>query len=189
MARQFQLRLVGAGVGAPDPADLTPEIRAALVQLADDLDDETCIVLTRAGVLPARADPADPTLFHLCNGEAATRTGALYIPRWDSAARVLTFGGRIVKQFERPSPNQEAILNSFEEAGWPCRVDDPLPPKDEIAPKTRLHDTIRWLNRNQKDRLLRFLGDGTGEGVRWRPVATGALVLPGDAAKPQRRAA
>jgi hypothetical protein len=30
-----------------------------------------------------------------------------------------------------------------------------------------LHDTITTLNRHQKHRLIRFLGDGSGQGVRW----------------------
>jgi hypothetical protein len=30
-----------------------------------------------------------------------------------------------------------------------------------------LHDTINTLNRHQKHLLVHFLGDGTGEGVRW----------------------
>jgi len=33
--------------------------------------------------------------------------------------------------------------------------------------KRRLHDTINSLNRNQKQSLIRFLGDGKGEGIRW----------------------
>ena len=33
--------------------------------------------------------------------------------------------------------------------------------------KRRLHDTIRSLNRNQKEGRLRFKGDGTGEGIVW----------------------
>jgi hypothetical protein len=66
-----------------------------------------------------------------------------------------------------PAPNQELILGCFEEEGWPPRIDDPLPPHPELAAKRRLHATITTLNRHHKHRLLRFLGDGSGEGVRW----------------------
>ena len=43
----------------------------------------------------------------------------------------------------------------------------PLPPQVGQDPKRRLHDTINSLNRKQKARLIRFQGDGSGEGVRW----------------------
>jgi hypothetical protein len=56
---------------------------------------------------------------------------------------------------------------AFEEEHWPPRIDDPLPKNPELLPKRRLHDAIKSLNRNQKRSLIRFMGDGTGEGVRW----------------------
>jgi hypothetical protein len=73
----------------------------------------------------------------------------------------------LVKQFKLPSPNQEMILMALEEEHWPVRIDDPLPPSKKLDAKQRLHDTIKNLNRNQKQRLIRFMGDGTGQGVRW----------------------
>jgi hypothetical protein len=91
-------------------------------------------------------------------------------PRWDCDLREIRFAGQLVKQFKLPSPNQEAILMTFEEEGWKCRIDDPLPPHPQCDPKQRLHDTIRSLNRNQKAKLLRFKGDGTGEGILWEPI-------------------
>ncbi len=60
---------------------------------------------------------------------------------------------------------------AFQEEGWPVRIDDPLPPVSESEPKQRLRETIRSLNRNQKERLVRFKGDGTGEGVLWEPYS------------------
>ncbi len=66
-----------------------------------------------------------------------------------------------------PAANQEAILAAFQEEGWCPRIDDPLAPKLNQDSKRRLHDTINSLNRNQKHALIRFLGDGKGEGVRW----------------------
>jgi hypothetical protein len=89
------------------------------------------------------------------------------LPRWDSSRHELRVGGRLVKQFKQPSPNQETILMAFEEEHWPARIDDPLPPVAEQCPKRRLHDAIKCLNRNHKNRLVRFRGDGTGEGVVW----------------------
>jgi hypothetical protein len=89
------------------------------------------------------------------------------IPRWDADNRMVTYNGIVVKQFKLPSPNQVAILAAFEEEGWPTRIDDPLPPRSDVDPKQRLHDTLRSINRNQRHRLLFFRGDGTGNGIIW----------------------
>jgi hypothetical protein len=88
-------------------------------------------------------------------------------PTWDRDLQELRWGGHVVKQFKVPSPNQETILSAFQEEGWPPRIDDPLPPQFDQDPKRRLHDTINTLNRSQKKALIRFLGDGSGQGIRW----------------------
>jgi hypothetical protein len=92
-------------------------------------------------------------------------------PRWDAQRRELYLDGQLVKRFRLPSPNQELILTVFEEERWPVRIDDPLPCHAEQDPKRRLHDTIKSLNRNQKFPLLRFMGDGTGQGICWDRAA------------------
>jgi hypothetical protein len=91
----------------------------------------------------------------------------LLVPKWDRDRQELKIGSIIVKRFKVPAGNQEAILAAFEEEAWPTRIDDPLPPHREQSPKRRLQETIKSLNRNQKRPLLRFLGDGSGQGVRW----------------------
>jgi hypothetical protein len=88
-------------------------------------------------------------------------------PYWDRDRQELRVGQLVVKQFKVPAPNQEIILAAFHEENWPVRIDDPLPPRADLEPKRRLHDTINSLNRNQKSELMRFLGDGSGQGVRW----------------------
>ena len=92
-------------------------------------------------------------------------------PKWDRDRRELRLGGHLVKVFKLPSPMQEAILMAFEEEHWPPKIDDPLPVHPDLIPKRRLHDTIKGLNRNQKSCLIRFTGDGTGEGIRWELVS------------------
>ena len=92
------------------------------------------------------------------------------LPKWDRDRRQLRFDGQVVKEFKLPSPNQEAVLMALEEDGWPARIDDPLSPSPNLDPRRRLHDTIKALNRNQKRTLLRFMGDGSGEGIRWEPI-------------------
>ena len=180
MVGQPQLRLIGAGA-----IELASEVRAALARLAEDQDDEACFVVTRAGIVWARTNPADPTTLSLC-GDA---NDALCTPRWDPKNRILSFGGRIVKRFGRLSPNQEAILNAFEEEGWPHRIHDPLPPSGETVPKLRLRDAIRWMNKGHECRALRFFGDGTAHGVCWELLASDAELLNGFPAEKLRRAA
>jgi hypothetical protein len=99
----------------------------------------------------------------ISNGDA--RSGL--IPYWDCVRQELRLGRDVVKVFKLYCPNQATILACFEEEHWPTRIDDPLPRRDDIEPKQRLHDTIKSLNRNQKCRLIRFRGDGTGQGIRW----------------------
>jgi hypothetical protein len=95
-------------------------------------------------------------------------------PHWDPDLQELRYNGLLVKHFKVPAPNQEMILAAFEEEGWPPRIDDPLPPQFQLDCKRRLHDTINSLNRNHKSSGIRFMGDGTGEGVRWTRIDRGA---------------
>jgi hypothetical protein len=95
------------------------------------------------------------------------------VPHWDRDRQELRFGDILVKQFKVPAPNQEIILSSFEEEGWPARIDDPLPPQPNQDSKRRLHDTINALNRSHRQPLIRFLGDGSGEGIRWERTSGG----------------
>lgn len=148
--------------------------------------DRVCFVLTEEGQAFASAfegaavDRLEERNGHVRNGQVpVARHGdpnatidlavAITIPSWDRVRRELRWGDVMVKQFKVPSPNQETILGVFEEEHWPPRIDDPLSPKLELDPKRRLHDTINTLNRNQKNALLRFFGDGSGQGIRWTP--------------------
>jgi hypothetical protein len=92
------------------------------------------------------------------------------LPYWDAMRRELTVDGQIVKRFRLPARNQEAVLLAFEEEGWPSRVLDPLPPQTGRCSKRRLHETIKALNRSRLARIIRFHGDGTGQGVLWEWV-------------------
>ena len=89
------------------------------------------------------------------------------LPHWDSMRHELNWQGRLVKRFKHRSPNQEAVLAAFQEEGWPFKVDDPLTQVDDCDPKRRLNDTIKGLNHHQDSKLIRFRGDGTGEGIIW----------------------
>jgi hypothetical protein len=132
-----------------------------------------CLVLTPAGERVARrmamraSGRPRSDQRKIVRAETIGRT----IPHWDRDRRELRLGSRLIKQFKLPSPNQEMILTVFDEENWPARIDDPLSPSTTVNTKQRLHDTIKNLNRNQKQRLIRFLGDGTGQGVRWELIA------------------
>ncbi|MFC1597133.1 hypothetical protein ACFL5Q_04230 [Planctomycetota bacterium] len=149
-------------------------------QCGMNLYPESCFVLTPLGVefaervLSRQEDasatngsrPTEATRRRVrCNGEYPEDRGEL--PCWDPQRRELRFRGFLVKRFKLPSPNQVAVLAAFEEECWPPRIDDPLPPHPGQDSKRRLSDTIKSLNRSQKKPLLRFKGDGAGEGVIW----------------------
>lgn len=89
------------------------------------------------------------------------------VPHWDPVCRELRIGRVIIRRFRRSAPNQELILSRFQEYEWRRRIEDPLPPKEEIHPAARLHDAIKFLNRGLRPALIRFSGDGTGTGVVW----------------------
>lgn len=124
--------------------------------------DRLCLVLTEAGAACARAARPDSV------APSPEGKGAGQAPRWDGVLRELWVGRTMVKRFRRPAPNQECVLATFEEQGWPPRIDDPLSHPFDEAAKERLHDTIKNLNRHQVPLLVRFQGDGTGRGVCWR---------------------
>jgi hypothetical protein len=153
----------------------------------------TRFLLTDAGLDLVGDNRSTPTLLKFApraeTRDAGEGTAAASMPRWDGKASVLYFGRQVVKRYSRASRNQEIILHTFEEEGWPHRIDDPLSPSGSVDPKRRLHDTIKWLNRNHEVRLLWFFGDGTGEGIRWKTVAHGHAARSASAAIRVRRAA
>jgi hypothetical protein len=140
------------------------------------LPKRTCFVITDRGMActaellrSAAKRPANENHNAHANGGPSFGNGEPHVatPTWDSDRQQLRVGRIIVKEFKVPAANQEAILAAFQEEGWCPRIDDPLAPKLNQDSKRRLHDTINSLNRNQKHALIRFLGDGKGEGVRW----------------------
>jgi len=144
---------------------LTPAGLEVATQL---LHEEPASALPSAPPTPQSAPQAGPA-YHAedhQNGHAAPP-----VPHWDGARHQFRLSGILIKEFKVQSPNQETVLAAFQEEGWPPRIDDPLPLHADIDPKRRLHDTIKSLNRNQKNRLVRFMGDGSGEAVRWELIA------------------
>jgi hypothetical protein len=76
----------------------------------------------------------------------------------------------VVKRFRKHSPNQELLLQAFDEAGWPAEIDDPLPMTDDIVPEERLRETVKQLQRTVTPRTIRFGVTGGGRRAYWRVV-------------------
>ncbi len=155
------------------------------------LSRRTCLVLTDAGVVAVGGQVRDDSRFERDMGAIVTSAwpehrpvsfpalmAAETKPLWDRDRQQLRVGKVIVKQFKVPAANQESVLAAFQEEGWPPRIDDPLSPQPDQDPKRRLHDTINSLNRSQKHPLIRFLGDGSGQGVRWEFISNGHAPTP-----------
>ena len=143
--------------------------------------DRSCIVLTEKGLEFVVGSAGETTVaissngYHGVNGlledhPAKPATKLHPAPHWDRQRQELRLGEFLVKRFKVPAPNQELVLATFQEEGWPPRIDDPIPPHPDLDPKRRLHDTINALNRCQLNILIRFQGDGSGQGVRWEPL-------------------
>ena len=158
-------------VEVTQPCDTTRKFRSAKT-LA--FTRRSCFSISEAGLSLVGRDSVGEVLPVSPRCDPAT----LDLPRWDGESHVLYARGQIVKQFRVPSPSQELILAAFQEEGWPRIIFDPLVPSPNQVPKQRLRETIRCLNRNQKNRLVRFQGDGSGQGVGWQLIDAAALPLP-----------
>jgi len=173
---------------------LAGKIESALAHLAEACEHAREVMaeanaLLRGTVAKAAEDRADTIPFALQESQFAA--GTAITPHWNAESRVLSVGGRIVKRFRVPSRNQQAVLSAFEEEGWPHRIDDPLPYRAGLKAKYRLHFTIGRLNRGGAQPVIRFLGDGTGEGICWEYCEAASVSLPQVANAPgeKRRAA
>ena len=132
------------------------------------LTERTCLILTDFGV--SAAQHTIETIQSRPFVQADQPLNEPLKPRWDTVRHELRLGNVLVKKFKWRAANQEAILNAFEEDGWPAHIDDPLTQSAQVNPKRRLSDAIKCLNRKQQNPLIRFCGDGTGEGVLWELV-------------------
>lgn len=92
-------------------------------------------------------------------------------PNWDQRRRELRYGNQLIKHFRVPAPNQETILQAFQEEGWPTCIDDPLPPQKGVTTKGRLQATIKSLNHGHQAKLIKFHGNGNGIQVYWETVS------------------
>jgi len=140
-------------VGAESIRSLLRSNRAHIPASASGLRDEP----EGPQSLPSMVGPPAPSVL-------------VVTPEWDAIHRELRFAGQVVKRYRVPARNQAAILDAFQEDGWPEFIDDPIPPDGNQDPKHRLSVTIKSLNRNQLLPLLRFHGNGNGLQVYWEAV-------------------
>lgn len=82
--------------------------------------------------------------------------------KWEN--RILKLNGKEIAKYKPAAKNQIAILDAFEEEGWPKRIDDPLVPT-QTDPGAKLRETIRGLN--DKQGFIEFKADGESQGVEW----------------------
>lgn len=134
------------------------------------LNRHACLIVTDSGAtllrqrLSTESTSASPELHpgHTVANPAAGRR-----PNWDPGRRELRVGQTVVKRFRVPAPNQELVLQVFEEEGWPHSIDDPLPPVLELDAQQRLRATIKSLNRSHLTPLIRFHANGGGQVICW----------------------
>ena len=89
-------------------------------------------------------------------------------PEWDRNSGLLRYNGEVIRKFRqlKKSANVVAILDAFQEAGWPNRIDMPTQLRGGSAPDERLRDSVKSLNSSLTG--IRFFSDGTGTGIEWR---------------------
>jgi hypothetical protein len=133
---------------------------------ANVVETAWCLWCAPGTVLAFQVDPSLLPLVQL------PKTPLRNVPRWDPEERTLRLGGRLLLEFRRRSaPFREALLNAFQEAGWPRMIPAPAVFRCKYGDSERLKDTVRKLNGKLFTPLIRFRRDGTGEGVRWERLA------------------
>ena len=103
----------------------------------------------------------------LASGGRGRSTAAT--PHWNNDTKKLSYLNQTVREVVRPKQayNIVTILNAFQDAGWPHRIDDPFgrKPSDD----TRRRD-ISNLNKGLRNGRLKFACDGNGTGFVWNKI-------------------
>ncbi len=89
------------------------------------------------------------------------------LPHWDRETRELRYRGEVVRRVARlkQAGNIVPILDAFEAAGWPLRIDDPHRASRKGA--DGLRRDVSSLNEGLEKPRIKFASDGTGTGVVW----------------------
>lgn len=91
------------------------------------------------------------------------------IPQWDEEARELRYRGKVVRTVRRPKQARSivTILQEFEAAGWPRRIDDPI--QHRSSDESRRRD-VYSLNTGLDTSTIKFACDGNRTGITWAPI-------------------
>jgi hypothetical protein len=122
-------------------------------------------IITPAGIVIAREFPELSEGVTKLPDDNAMDAKSLF---WHPKDRELWFGNVLLKRLGRPAPILEVILCSFQEQNWCTRVDDLIPRKPGRDSVACLHGAIVRLNRHHVVSMIKFCGDGTGRGIRWK---------------------
>jgi hypothetical protein len=137
---------------------------------------DAAVVLTEAGAAWFRQVILTSTmplpLHSVCPADPTQRGERDRVPHWDKDLRELRHAGLLAKDYRQPARCQELILDVFEEEGWGAEILDPLSGGPDVDPRERLHDTVKNLNRHQKQARIHFRVTGMGTKVRWE-IPTG----------------
>jgi hypothetical protein len=96
------------------------------------------------------------------------------VPHWDGDTATLWYAGRRLFELSGKAEILRLIMETFEEDGWPPKIDDPIPPKSDTIPANRVQYAVRALNSKKtldgSPLPITFHeGDG-GTTIRWEQV-------------------
>jgi hypothetical protein len=86
-------------------------------------------------------------------------------PGWDREARELRLGDVRILALTRSAPDEQHLLDVFQEDNWARKVDNPFGAPTAKQAHEKLRNVVKKLNR--KGSCIRFHLDGTGEAVTW----------------------
>lgn len=90
-------------------------------------------------------------------------------PRWDKAARQLTYMGRVIRDYSRrAAAKQEPLLDEFERQGWPDRI---RVESDDRFKMTNLPETAKSFNKAVEKNSIQLFADEASCALLWRPSA------------------
>jgi hypothetical protein len=133
----------------------------------------------RLALTPAGAMLARQILYPLVNAGKGKKLNGRYrngsfpdltlpaVPRFNADNHEVWWGSHLVKRFNRPAPNLEAILTALEKSNWSEHVATILTPKGDRLSKYQLHEAIKTWNESSLGKFIALHGDGLGQGIRW----------------------
>jgi hypothetical protein len=98
-------------------------------------------------------------------------------PLWDAKARLLSWNGYVVKEFQQRAHRLVVVLDALQKAGWPQYLKNPFTDEDDQDAREILHDALKGLKMHQTNKLLTFRIVGAGEGLCWELIEKALAML------------